>query len=224
MRMMFVWRRAIRLPTVMVIAASTHMSGSTTSERAAKRDEDQLEQGDEAGPLGQDGEERGDGGGRALVGVGGPRVERHRGDLEGEADDDEDDAQRDEGRRATEPVAVGQARADVRQEGAAREAVEQGHAVEHHRGGEDAHQVVLHPRLVAVQVALAPAREHVGRDRQELEGDEDRHEIARGRHHDHAEERRQQEEVVLALRRSHPRRCSWSTAARRRSPTAGTSP
>ena len=28
MRTMFVWRRAIRLPTVMVMAASTHISGS----------------------------------------------------------------------------------------------------------------------------------------------------------------------------------------------------
>ena len=36
MRMMFVWRSAMRLPTVMVTAASTHISGSTTSERAAK--------------------------------------------------------------------------------------------------------------------------------------------------------------------------------------------
>ncbi len=36
MRMMFVWRRAMRLPTVMVSAANTHMSGPTTSERPAK--------------------------------------------------------------------------------------------------------------------------------------------------------------------------------------------
>ena len=36
MRTMFVWRRAMRLPTVIVSAASTHMSGPTTSVRPGK--------------------------------------------------------------------------------------------------------------------------------------------------------------------------------------------
>ena len=95
---MFVWRRAMRLPTVIVSADSTHISGSITSVRGAEGDEDQLEQGDEAGRLRQHRQERGDRRGRALVGVGRPGVERHGRHLEGEADHHEHDAEGDERR------------------------------------------------------------------------------------------------------------------------------
>ena len=66
-------------------------------------------------------------------------------------------------------------------------AVQQAHAVEHHRAGEHAEQEVLHAGLVALAVALAPGGQHVGGDRQELEGDEDADEVAGRRHHHHAE-------------------------------------
>ena len=75
----------------------------------------------------------------------------------------------------------------------------QRHPVQHDRGGEHPHQVVLEARLVALGVALAPCREHVCGDRQRLEGDEDRDQVAARRHHHHAEHGRQQQEVVLAL-------------------------
>jgi hypothetical protein len=47
----------------------------------------------EACGFGADGEERGDGGGSALVDVGDPEVERDGGDLEGEGDEDESEGE-----------------------------------------------------------------------------------------------------------------------------------
>ena len=52
---------------------------------------------DEAGGLGADGEERGDGGGRALIDIGNPDLHRHGADLEAEADHDEGDAEEQRG-------------------------------------------------------------------------------------------------------------------------------
>ena len=79
------------------------------------------------------------------------------------------------------------------------DAVEQAHPVQQHGDGEHAEQVVLDARLVALGVPLAPRGEHVGRDRQQLEGDEHVIEVARRRHHHHAEHAAQQQHVVLAL-------------------------
>ena len=92
MRTMFVWRRASRLPTVIDSAASTQINGCVDVVGASGRRGNHEDQRDEAGRLGRDRQERGDRRRRALVRVGGPRVERHRRDLEGEADDDEHDA------------------------------------------------------------------------------------------------------------------------------------
>ena len=97
MRTMLVWRRAIRLPTVIVSdGEDPNMSGRTTSCLAEEADEDELQERHEAGGLRRHRQERGDRRGRALVGVGRPGVERHRRHLEGEADDHEDDAERDD--------------------------------------------------------------------------------------------------------------------------------
>ena len=159
-------------------------------------DEDQAHQRHEAGGLGCHGQERGDRGGCALVGVRGPGVERHRRHLEGEAEEHEHDAEGDDGLGGRQAADL---RCDLDQQRAAGEAVDDGHAVEHDRRGEHTHQVVLQPRLVALEVTLAPRREHVGGDREQLEGDEDADEVA-GRCHDHhAQHRRQDHLVVLAL-------------------------
>ena len=77
--------------------------------------------------------------------------------------------------------------------------VEERHAVEHHGRGEHAEQEVLHARLVALLVPLAPRGQHVGGDGEQLEGDEDADQVAAGGHHHHAQDRGQQQEVVLAL-------------------------
>jgi hypothetical protein len=88
---------------------------------------------------------------------------------------------------------------DAGEDRGARDAVQQRHPVEHHGRGEHAEQEVLHARFVAPQVPLAPRRQHVGRDGQELEGHEDAHEVAaRGDHH-HPEHGREEEHVVLPV-------------------------
>ena len=55
------------------------------------------------------------------------------------------------------------------------------------------------PASLLFGVALAPRRQHVRRDRQQLEGDEHADEVAARRHHHHAEHAAQQQHVVLAL-------------------------
>ena len=163
---------------------------------AEEPDVEQLEKGHEPSGLGRDRQEGGDRRGGALVRVGRPEVEGHRGDLEREADDDEEDPHRHDrfaGHRAADALA------DLDENRRVRRAKDERHAVEHHRARQHAEQVVLERRLVALQVALAPPGKHVRRDRQGLEGDEDRDEVPRRGHDDHAEQRRQDQEVVLAL-------------------------
>jgi hypothetical protein len=115
-------------------------------------------------------------------------------DLEGEADDDEDDRERDDG----DVAALGHGVGHAGQPGGAGDAVEQRHPVEHDGRGEHAEQEVLHPRLVALLIPLPPRRQHVG-GMESTEGDEDAHQVAGRGHHHHAEHRAEQQEVVLAL-------------------------
>ena len=143
-------------------------------------------------------QEGGDRSGCTLVGVGCPGVERDRRHLEREADDHEDHTHRHQRCRVADPVDA-LARRDAGQDRLTALAVEQRHAVEHDRGREHAHQEVLHPRFGAAQVALAPAGQHVGGDRQQLEGHEDGDQVARRRHQHHTEDRREHQAVVLVL-------------------------
>ncbi len=61
---------------------------------AVEAEEDDVEQGDEAAGLRRHRQERGDRSRRAFVGVGRPEVERHRADLEREADERQEDRDR----------------------------------------------------------------------------------------------------------------------------------
>ena len=90
---MLVWRSASRLPTVIVSAASTQNSGCQTSLADGKATNTSSSRATK--PAAFDATDRNAVTGvGALVGVGRPRVERHRRHLEGEADDDEHDAER----------------------------------------------------------------------------------------------------------------------------------
>ena len=93
------------------------------------------------GELRRRGEEGGDRRRRALVDVGRPHVERHRGDLEGEAGEHEDEADDEAGR-----AAVGERRGDRLEAGVAGEAVDQRRAVEEHAGGERAEHEIFEAR------------------------------------------------------------------------------
>ena len=90
----------------------------------ADADEGHAQDDAEGGELGAGGHEAGDRGRGALVGVGGPRVERHRADLEEQADEQQHDAGDEQ---AVEVAGGGRDRhGDGAQVGGAGVAVEQG--------------------------------------------------------------------------------------------------
>ena len=65
MRTMLVWRRATTLPIVIVSAASTHMNGSTTSDRPGKAS--RISSSRATNPAAFDDTDR-----KAVIGVGAP--------------------------------------------------------------------------------------------------------------------------------------------------------
>ena len=114
---------------------------------------------------------------RTLVGVGRPEVERHRADLEREADQGEEDRGREQRGRVACWRSAMMSVSSVE----SGHAVHERHAVEHHGGRQHADEEVLQRRLVRLRVVLAPAREDERRDRDRLERHEDRDEVARRR-------------------------------------------
>ena len=169
------------------------------AERLERRQEHARE-GGERGRLDAGGHEAGHDGRRALVGIRRPHVERHRGDLEGEADQQQ--ADRDEDERVVAHRLRGQVGADAIEARAAAQPVGEGDAVEEERARERAEQEVLERRLGRPRIVAPDAGQHVDGDRQDLERDEDHQQIVGGRHHDHAGDREQDERVVLALRQA----------------------
>ena len=119
--------------------------------------------------------ERGHRGGRALVDVGRPLVERTAEILNAKP------TTTSARPSARERVARIEARPDRRESSGARGAVEQRHAVEQDRARERADQEVLERGLVAAQLAAVEAREHVDRDAHQLEAEEHREQVDRGR-------------------------------------------
>ncbi len=87
----------------------------------------------------------------------------------------------------------------------ARRAVDQGDAEQEDRGGHRADHEVLEARLGRPGVVALERREDVGADRDELEGDEHRHEVGDARHEHHADEGEQQDPVELAVAAVHAR-------------------
>ena len=133
-----------------------------------------------------------DAGRRALVDVRRPLVERHRRDLEGEADEDESET----GHRER-PALPG--RADPLEVGVAGRAVEERHPVEEKRAREAADQEVLEGGLVAPEPPPVEARQHVDRDAHDLDPEEHHHHVDGGDEQHHAAGREQHERVVLAV-------------------------
>jgi len=122
-------------------------------------------------------------------------MERDGRDLETKTDDDEQDRQ--DQRRF-----VLHARGGLRDAGEgdlSGEAVEEREPVEQDGGGEDAEDEVLHRSLVRLDVTLSPPGQQIEGAGGQLEGDEEDDQIT-GRCHDHrAQERGDEQEVVLAL-------------------------
>ncbi len=167
------------------------MIGCQSSRCVEKVTHEDPEHPGEAGGLHRRGHERHDRGGRALVHVGRPGVERRRRDLEAEADQHQADA--GEQQALVGEAVGGQEVGDADQVGGAGGAVDQGDAVQEERRGEAAEHEVLQGGLARAHPAAVHAGEHVDRDGEDLEAEEQDDEVL-GRGHDDAAGGRQQEE------------------------------
>ena len=78
-------------------------------------------------------------------------------------------------------------------------AVDQREAVQQRRRPDRAHHEVLEPGLERGAPVQVRGAQHVERDRQQLEADEQRHQAVRLGEHDHPGDRAEQERVVLAV-------------------------
>ena len=142
--------------------------------------------------LGRRGEEGGDRCRRALVDVRRPHVERHGGNLEGEAGDEEDKAE-DEADRRTALERHGNAG----ERGLAGEAVDQRGTVEQHAGGQSTEDEVLEAGLGRAHRIPVDRGDHVKRQRLQLEADIDRDQVVGRDHHHHAERGDDDEHRIL---------------------------
>jgi hypothetical protein len=121
-------------------------------------------------------------------------VEGHRRDLEAKPDHQKPEPDREHriagprGERRRDAV-------EVRRPGGP---VDEGDAVEQERRGERAEEEIFHGRLARGQLALEQARQHVERERHQLEGQEHDDQIARRRQEHHARGREEHERPVLA--------------------------
>ena len=130
---------------------------------------------------------------RPLVDVGRPELERNDRRLEAECDDEQREAAEDRDPRCgTEPGA------DAVVARGPRRAVEGGDTVEQEAGRECPQDEVLERRLARRTVASMDARQHVGRERHDLDAEEQQDQVARGGHDHHARGREENQRVELA--------------------------
>ena len=167
------------------------------AERIERREEHAHERR-ERGRLDAGRHEPGHGGRRAFVCVGRPHVERHRRDLEREADDHQ--ADREQLHRRRRSGLRGHEAGDAIEPCAARQPVGERNAVQEKRAGERAEQEVLERRFRRRRRVAADACQHVHRERQHLEREKDDEEIRRRRHQHHAGRGEEHQCVVLARR------------------------
>ena len=131
---------------------------------------------EETGGFGGDGEESGDGGGRAGVDIRDPDVEWHGADLESEADEDEQECEEDGGFRVLERGEFG---CDAGEVGVSGDPVDPGHSIDEESGAESAEDEVFHAGFEGFALAAEVCDEHVEGDGDEFEGDECEDEIGR---------------------------------------------
>ncbi len=186
----------------------------------ADADVGEAQDGAEGRELGAGRHEPGDGGGGALVGVGGPRVERHGADLEEQADEGEDDT------REQQPLEVAGGRGDRRGDGLevarAGVAVEERGAEEEERARERPEEEVLQRGLLRQQATAAGQAGHdVERQREDLEPDEHRDEVVGADEDHHPEDGEEGEREDLGGRVPGAGRGVLLARARRRRPHRG---
>ena len=159
MRLTLRWTSAMLAPTTRREHDEDPQDRPPRVELGPERRDDDAQQGGERADLDDRGHEAGHRRRRPLVDVGRPEVEGHRGDLEGEADEQQRAAGVQE-TRAKNHVGAEEVR-DRRQVRRSGRPVDQGGAVDEDRRGEPAEQEVLERRLGglrAVAVEARPAR------------------------------------------------------------------
>jgi hypothetical protein len=125
-------------------------------------------------------------------------VKRGDRDLEGQPGGRQGDAHQDQG-VVREPAS--DAISNAGELGGARAAVDERQAVEERRGAERAHDQVLEARLERLPPHEGRAAHDVQRHRQELERDEQRHQVLGLREQHHAEGRAQKQGLKLSVAR-----------------------
>ena len=155
------------------------------------------EDGD-AGDLGRRGEERGHRRRRALVDVRRPHVERHRRNLEAEADEQEHqpEHQADAGAALRRQI---RDFGDAGEADRAGEAVDQRGAVEQHARRQRAQHEILQARFRRLGAVAVEGGDDVERERHQLEAEIKRDQVGRRDQQQHAERRQQEQRAVFEL-------------------------
>ena len=159
-----------------------------------KAGEGDAEQDGEGGGLGCGGHHPDDGGGCALVDVGGPDVKGGGGDLEAEADENHGEGQEGD----TWGGGGAEALSNAGDGGRAGRTVGKGHSVEEEGRCEGSKEKVFERGLRPGCLALAEAGHDVGGDGGDLEADEDHQEFDGAGHEHHADGGEEREGEVLA--------------------------
>ena len=218
MRLTLRWETATTLPNTIVIAARTAMMVTQSSRSGPSPWTSKPDRGDHRGRLRDDRHERGDRCGGAVVGVRRPEVERHRRELEAEANNDQQQAEQERGidifLALDHRLQVDRDLVEVGRSGCA---VNPGHAVDQDRGREEAEQEVLERALEGGHAALGERGQDVGGERCELDADEEHHHVAGGRGDEGTEHGEGEQRVVLTRAASGLRGSRRSWRRRRRS-------
>ena len=184
MRFTSVCTTAAMLPTSSDSTASPKTAGRQSTSYSRNAPTKMRSTRRERGGLRGRGHERGDRRRRALVDVGRPHVERRGRDLE--AEPDQEQRETDEQHAVVEQHDLREELRDPGEVRRAGRAVDERDAVEEHRRRERAEQEVLEAGLLRREPAAVERGEHVQRDRQDLERQEDGDEVVGRRHQHHA--------------------------------------
>ena len=139
----------------------------------------------DAGDLGCGGEERRHRRRRAFIDVGRPHVERHGGNLEAEADEQEHQAE-----DQPDAGAVRGRLGDAGKADRAGEAVNQRGAVQQHAGRQRAEHEILQARFGRAHIVAVRGRHHVEWQAHQFEPEIERDQVGGRDQHHHAERRR----------------------------------
>ena len=151
--------------------------------------------------LGRRGEESSHRRGRALVDIRRPHMERHGRNLEGQAGDDQHDADDNAHGRNT-AGRLGQHRSDIDECRRAGEAIDHGGAIEQHARGQRAEDEVLHAGFGRTQIVPAEGGDHIERQALQFQAEIERDQVVRRQHQQHADGRQQHQNGKLEA--AHP--------------------